>query len=151
MIDLYEELTGIIAALNVAGLEYALCGGTALAVHGVPRATVDIDMLMPTNALAPAGQLLGKRGYHAAGADMSFAGGAIVISRLTRRDPESEDFLTVDLLHVTPSLREIWDGRQTTRWEGGVLVTVSRSGLMALKRMRGSAQDRADIERLEGL
>jgi hypothetical protein len=42
VLDLYEELTRIIAALDERHVEYALCGGLAMAVWGYPRATVDI-------------------------------------------------------------------------------------------------------------
>ncbi len=46
MLDLLEELRNIIARVDAAGLPYALCGGLAMAVHGNPRATVDIDLLV---------------------------------------------------------------------------------------------------------
>ncbi|NOT58834.1 MAG: hypothetical protein HOP19_01280 [Acidobacteria bacterium] len=46
MLNLYEELKLLIARLNESGESYALCGGLAMAVHGVPRATVDIDLLI---------------------------------------------------------------------------------------------------------
>lgn len=37
-------------ALSAFGAEYALIGGTAMAVHGFSRATKDIDLLLPVNA-----------------------------------------------------------------------------------------------------
>jgi len=40
MLDLYEELKAIISALEENGIDYALCGGLAMAVYGAPRATV---------------------------------------------------------------------------------------------------------------
>ncbi len=42
--DPYAELLALARALDAAGLEYALCGGLALAVYGAPRATRDIDL-----------------------------------------------------------------------------------------------------------
>ena len=50
--DLHQELVQLIDALEAAGAEYALCGGLALAVHGHPRFTKDIDLLVPAEALA---------------------------------------------------------------------------------------------------
>ncbi|MBP7585083.1 MAG: nucleotidyltransferase family protein [Spirochaetes bacterium] len=48
--DLYRELTSIIDCLNARGIEYAVCGGLAVAFHGYPRFTGDIDiMLMPAD------------------------------------------------------------------------------------------------------
>jgi len=46
VLDLYEELKAIVAALDENGIDYALCGGLAMAVWGAPRATVDIDLLI---------------------------------------------------------------------------------------------------------
>jgi hypothetical protein len=48
--DLYEEFKAIVSALEEHRIDYAVCGGLALAVHGLPRATVDIDL--PSSARA---------------------------------------------------------------------------------------------------
>jgi len=40
MIDLYEEFARVIQALEAGGLEYALWGGMAPAVHGGPRVSM---------------------------------------------------------------------------------------------------------------
>jgi len=53
MIDLLAELRSVISSLDIAGIPYALCGGLAMAVHGFPRATVDIDILILGNKLHP--------------------------------------------------------------------------------------------------
>ena len=50
MIDLAEEFEAVISALAEHGIEYAVCGGLAMAIHGFPRATVDIDLLIPAEA-----------------------------------------------------------------------------------------------------
>ena len=42
--DLFQELMALIAALDAERVPYALVGGLALAVHGAPRATKDIDL-----------------------------------------------------------------------------------------------------------
>jgi len=46
MLDHYEELKTLITRLNEARIEYALGGGLALALYGIPRATVDLDLLI---------------------------------------------------------------------------------------------------------
>jgi hypothetical protein len=51
VIDLYDELSGIIDDFSRRGIDYALCGGLALAAHGIPRATMDIDLLVPPESL----------------------------------------------------------------------------------------------------
>jgi hypothetical protein len=45
-LNLFEELEGLTRALDEAGIPYALCGGLAMAVYGVSRATIDIDILV---------------------------------------------------------------------------------------------------------
>lgn len=45
-VDLYRELETLLAALESRQIDYALCGGVAMAIHGAPRATQDIDLLL---------------------------------------------------------------------------------------------------------
>ena len=44
--DFFQELKDLAIALDASVVDYALCGGVALAIHGVPRATQDIDLLV---------------------------------------------------------------------------------------------------------
>jgi hypothetical protein len=148
MIDLYAELRRIVGALDGDEIDYALCGGVALAIHGIPRATLDVDLLVRAADVDRVRRALGPVGYRLTGADMEFADGAVVISRLVKPDPDSEDVLIVDLLHATAPLEPVWNGRQRLAWEHGSICTVSRDGLIALKRLRGSGQDRDDIDKL---
>jgi len=39
--DLLEELKNLAAKLHSEGIEYALCGGLAMAIYAMPRATLD--------------------------------------------------------------------------------------------------------------
>ena len=43
--DLIEELKKISEKFDRTGIEYALCGGLAIAVYAKPRATLDIEYL----------------------------------------------------------------------------------------------------------
>ncbi|MFN9489115.1 MAG: nucleotidyl transferase AbiEii/AbiGii toxin family protein [Betaproteobacteria bacterium] len=42
-----SDLGELVRALNEHGVEYAVIGGTAMMFHGFPRATRDIDLLLP--------------------------------------------------------------------------------------------------------
>ena len=148
MLELYEELRGLIARLEERQLDYALCGGLAMAVYGVPRATVDIDLLIPGEGMQDTMGLARELGYTIEAAPMTFAGGAIRMRRLSKVDPESRDVLTLDLLLVTPEIAGVWEGREEVGWEDATLRVVSREGLIALKTLRGSGQDLDDIRRL---
>jgi hypothetical protein len=46
--NIKTELLSILEALDAADTSYALCGGLALAVHGHPRFTKDIELKQAT-------------------------------------------------------------------------------------------------------
>lgn len=49
--DLLEEVRDLTAKLHSEGIEYALCGGLAMAVYAMPRATLDIDIMVEPGSL----------------------------------------------------------------------------------------------------
>lgn len=59
--------------------------------------------------------------------------------------------LSVDLLVVTPALSAVWESRRVIDWGTISLTVVSRQGLVTLKELRGSGQDRDDIQALRGI
>ena len=148
--DLFAELEQLLRELAAADVEYALCGGLALAVHGVPRATVDIDLLVLGSSVDAAVLVARACGYEIEAEPMAFADGAIRILRISKIEPDTGDLIPLDLLLVTPAVESVWNDRQKVEWEAGDLWVVSRQGLIELKRIRGSTQDMADIERLAG-
>ncbi len=150
MLDIYDELKNLISGLAQNRIAYALCGGLALAVHGITRATVDIDILIPSEAVDDAIRLARESGFVVEAAPMSFAGGSVIIRRLSKVDPESGDLLSLDLLVVTQVLLRAWESRIEIGWENGRLWVVSRDGLIDMKSLRNSGQDRDDIEGLRG-
>lgn len=148
MLDIYDELKALISRLDEHHLAYALCGGLALAVHGVARATIDIDILISLDSLTTAKSVARQLGYTIEAAPMSFAGGTVEIRRISKVDAASGDILMLDFLLVTPALANVWETRVELEWEQGRLWVVSREGLIALKRLRKSGQDLDDIARL---
>jgi hypothetical protein len=149
MLDLFDEFRALIERLDAEGLEYAVCGGMAMAIHGLLRTTIDIDMLIRTESLNDLIGLANESGYDIRGKDLSFAKGAVEIRRISKIDPESGDVLSLDFLLVTPALESVWTNRLDADWEGLKLTVVSRDGLIALKQLRNSPQDQADIEALQ--
>lgn len=148
MLDLYEELKELISKLKENQVAYALCGGLALAVHGIVRATVDIDILIPKDSLAPAKSVARQLGYTIEAAPMRPAGGAVEVHRISKVDSDSGEVLMLDFLLVTDPLAQVWETREEVEWERVSLWVVSRAGLVALKRLRRSGQDLDDIKRL---
>jgi hypothetical protein len=151
MIDLHEEFVAIARAFEQQGIPYAVCGGMALAAHGFPRATVDIDLLIPDDHMDKVRSCLKQLGYDHESGWMTFAGGGVRLFRVVKLDPSAGDFLVVDLLAASGDLTSVWEQRQRQETPDGSIWIVSRPGLIAMKRGRGSKQDLADIENLEGI
>jgi hypothetical protein len=149
MLDIYDEFRNLVAVLDEHKIDYALCGGMAMAVHQRPRMTIDIDVLIQAESLDGVLAIAKEQGYTIRGKDLSFANGAVEIRRVAKIDTEAGDLLSLDLLLVTPQLRHVWSSRVESEWEGGTFSVVSRAGLIALKQLRRSGQDLDDIKALE--
>jgi hypothetical protein len=145
MFDLYEELRKVTAAFDERNIDYALCGGLAMAVYDHARATIDIDVLILSDSLDLALQIARELDYTIRGLDLSFADGAIEIRRVSKIHPTTRHVLTLDLLLVTAAIRDVWDSRVEAEVEDGKLSVVSREGLIALKMFRSSGRDLDDI------
>jgi len=83
------------------------------------------------------------------GRPLHFHDGDNEIRRNYKIDAETKVLFTIDFLLVTDATRQIWQKRETVRWQHGAISTVSREGLIQLKKISGRLQDIADIERLE--
>ena len=149
--DLLEELKKLTLKLDQRGIDYALCGGLAIAVYAKPRATLDIDIMIDPDLLSETKKAAQELGFTQSSMPMEFKSGAIKIHRLTKIDKDSGEHLVLDLLIVTPETKKAWDERRTVQWEGGPLKVVSPQGLILLKSLRGSGQDQDDIEYLRSL
>jgi len=149
MLDLYEELKTLIHRLQEVEIDYALCGGLALALYGIPRATVDIDILVQKESLEKAQKLARELGYIIKANPMEFARGAIEIHRVSKKDEETGDWFSLDFLVVTPPIKAAWETRWQIEWEEGRIWVVSRGGLIFLKSLRASGQDLDDIQKLK--
>ena len=150
MLDILDELRKLVAILDEHAIDYALCGGMAMSVHGRARTTIDINLLILSNSLEAVFGIAKSLGYNIRGKDMSFANGAVEIRRVSKVDPQDGELLSLDLLLVTPAILGVWESRLNAEWEGGKLSVVSASGLIALKQLRGSDQDLVDIKALGG-
>jgi hypothetical protein len=149
MLDLLEELKQVVGTLDRERVPYALCGGLAMAVHGYPRATVDIDILVLADDQARVEKAAELLGFTIHARPMHFRGGEVEIRRVSKV-VEPGQILSLDLLLVTDAVRPAWEGRQTMEWDFGKISVVSREGLVSLKSLRASGLDQDDIKRLRG-
>jgi len=149
--DLLIELKSLINKLQQSEIDYALCGGLAMAIYAKPRATLDIDIMIEEDSLSKTKSALAEIGFSLSSASMSFHDKKIKIERLTKVNPDSEEHLSIDLLLVTPDTKNAWDSRQIVEWEDGPLKVVSPNGLILLKSFRKSGQDQDDIDYLRSI
>jgi hypothetical protein len=138
----------VISALCDAGAEFMIVGAYAVAFHGHPRATGDIDLwVRPTSENA--------RRVHAAllafGAPLTALGITIVdlekpemVCQLGQ-PPRRVDVLTSISGVVFESA---WRSRETIRWCGHDVAFLGRDAL-ANKRAAGRTKDLDDVRRLE--
>ena len=144
---LIGELKPLVKTFNEYGVEFALCGGLAVAVHGFVRATQDIDFLIREESLESALRAAADVGFDIRGHDISFKDRVLEIRRVSKI--VDLEVVSLDLLLVTAEFEDVWETRESREFYGEVLDVVSKSGLLKMKRHAGRGQDLVDIERLE--
>lgn len=152
MPNLFENFRAVVEALNEASVPFAVWGGLAMSIHARPRATIDIDLPAPADAMPRLVETLKPLGFlpRDRPSPSRLAQGRIVMHRLTKVVPGDPDVLILDVIEVQPgATARAWAGRETVEWERQSVMVISREGLIALKRLRNSAQDQADIAALE--
>ncbi|MFZ1768318.1 MAG: DUF6036 family nucleotidyltransferase [Caldilinea sp.] len=141
-----NQLQGVFSSFHSHNVRYVIIGGIAAILHGVPRATFDLDILIeatPENtqrlldALLDAG--LGTASLTTADAVLAHE---ITIFR---------DKVRIDVQTSTPGLdfASAWVQRETMHYGGQVFFVVSRDDLIASKRAAGRARDLEDVRLLE--
>jgi hypothetical protein len=148
--NIREELLGVVKAFDVANIEYAICGGLAVAIHGFPRGTKDIDVLIQETDLDRAKRAAETVGFDIESGLIRFRTGQPDEERMFRVvKVDGSEMLVLDLILVTPPLAEVWSKRATLQVGEFSITTVSKEGLIAMKRSAGRPIDLRDIELLE--
>lgn len=146
-IDLASDFRDLLQSFVDRDVRFLVVGGYALAVHGRPRATGDLDVWIdpaPENA---------ERAYAALGAF------GAPLHELTRDDLTHPGTvfqvgvppLRIDILTSLTGLSfgSSWDDRIEGEFEGVRFPVIGRRDLLANKQALGRAQDLADVARLE--
>ncbi|HEX5385327.1 MAG TPA: hypothetical protein VFW66_01355 [Gemmatimonadales bacterium] len=146
MTDDWGDLLG---ALTAAGARFLVVGAHAMAVHGVPRGTQDLDVWIeptPANAdrvwraLAAFGAPLDD--LRVTPADLLHAGSVVQLGI----PPNRIDLLTG--LSGLPEFEAAWAARVEHAFAGCVVPFLGRAALIANKRASGRRKDLADLEAL---
>jgi hypothetical protein len=149
VIELPEDFRDLLLALHAAGAEFVVVGGHAVAYHGHPRATKDLDVLVRASkanaklvyqALAAFGAPLSA--FEVSEDDFATYGGVLQmgipplrIDIINRADGISFDEAIAD--HASFEI------------EGRTIPIIGRGALLKNKRASGRAQDLADLAILE--
>lgn len=143
---LQKDLREFIELFNSNGVEYLIVGGFALAFHGRPRYTGDIDLLVVPSK-ENSGRIvaaLHEFGFPLAGlraGDFTEADQVIQLGR----PPNRIDLLT-SVSGVTAA--DAWAQRIAGELDGLPVFFLNRDHLIANKRATGRLQDKADLEAL---
>lgn len=149
--DIVDELKTIANRLSEEGIDYALCGGLAMAVYAMPRATLDIDVMIHPDSWARPKKAVAPVGYTIESESMEFRDGSVRIRSLCKVVPDSEEPSVLDFLLVTEGTSAAWQSRREVEWEGGKLRVLAPRGLIQLKQLRQSGTDQDDIAYLGNL
>ncbi len=144
MNNLESELRDLVRLYNLERVEYALCGGMAVAIHGYPRFTKDIDFLIPAHTLERAKSVAAMAGFLDESGRIPFPD--CDVYRVLKI--EGQEYRILDLL-VPKSLETVaWKQRQWFDWNGLPICAVSVEGLVEMKRAAARDQDFIDIKKL---
>jgi len=148
-IDLYTEFYGLTDALTAAQVPYAVCGGVAVAIHGYPRFTRDIDLLILAEDEQRVRAVAASLQFVFEGGRMPVGSGGVTHWEIARVSKVTgNDLLMLDLLVVGPQIQSVWDSRGVAEFNGRKIPVVSREGLRTLKLIAGRKQDLLDLELL---
>lgn len=144
--NLTKDLKEFVALLNAAGVKYLLVGGHAVAFHGHPRFTGDIDFFVEPS-LENGTKLMqvfadfgfGDLGFSAA--DFTEPGTVIQLGRPPYR---------IDILPTLDGVEfgEAWKSRLELVADGEPMHVIGKEMLVKNKRATARPQDLADLERL---
>jgi hypothetical protein len=148
-VNLYEELRGVLAALDGANVDYALVGALAVAVWGAPRATKDIDLLVRAEDLPRAMEAVRSLGFTLEALPFQFKDGS-ELQRVNKVDAAGH-LMTVDFMLVDPNLEPVWNSRTRLPFAEGEVAVVSRDALIGMKARAARPQDLMDIQNLKDL
>jgi hypothetical protein len=141
-----NRLKGVFRSFEEHEVRYVVIGGIAAVLHGVPRATFDLDVLIEATA-DNATRLLAA--LSAAG----FGTAALTTpeSLLAHEITVFQDWVRIDAQTWTPGLEfaAAWQRRVAMSYDGQPFYVASRADLIASKRAAGREVDLQDVRLLE--
>jgi len=140
------RLQDVFESLESRQVRYLVIGGIAAVLYGVPRATLNLDVLIDAT-LENAERLLDA--FLSAG--LTVASLATAEELLANEITIFQDRVRIDVQTSTPGLtfEDAWARRETMTYEKRAFPVVSRVDLIAAKRAAGRPVDLEDVRMLQ--
>jgi len=141
-----NRLQDVFRSFQQHDVKYVVIGGIASVLHGVPRATFDVDILIeatPENAQRLLDALLD--------AGLGTASLTSVPDLLANEITIFKDRVRIDVQTSTPGVcfADAWANRKTVTYQGQEFFILSKEDLVASKRAAGRDVDLEDVRLLE--
>jgi len=140
-----NRLLDVFASFQKHKVKYVVIGGIAAVLHGVPRATFDLDILIEAttdNATRLLDALL----------EASLGSAALISAEelLANEITVFRDRVRIDVQTSTPGLRfdQAWRNRVTMNYQGQDFYLVSKTDLISSKLSAGRIIDLEDVKLL---
>jgi hypothetical protein len=145
--NLERDFVSFVSLCNQYEVKYLVIGGYAVSIHGYPRSTKDLDILIELSD-ENAGKV--KRVVD----EFGFAS-----MKLTKDDFLKKDFVTqlgfeperINIINDVDGLdyEKAWQNRRMVKYEGVEIPFIGYNELLKIKTIAGRPQDIADIDKLK--
>ncbi len=141
-----NRLQAVFLSLHQHKVRYLVIDGIAAVVHGVPRATFDLDILIDAT-LGNAISLLAALREAGLGTAFQIEADELLANEIT----VFQDSVRVDVQIRTPGLEfaDAWKNKKTIEYREHTFYVVSREDLIRAKRASGRSVDMEDVSLLE--
>ena len=141
-----NRLQDVFASFQKHQVKYVVIGGIAAVLHGVPRATFDLDVLIEAtneNVTRLLEALLEAR--------LGTAALTTAEEVLANEITIFQDRIRIDVQTSTPGLdfKQAWADRETMIYQGQAFYVASKQDLIASKRAAGREIDLEDVKLLD--
>jgi hypothetical protein len=133
--EIHKDFADLCSSLNANGVEFLIVGGYAVAFHGAPRFTGDLDILVRSN-IDHADRVV------AAVREFGFPTDEVTAQKLLERQSILQLGRTPVQIHIMTGISgvewgEAWESRQPGHYGSVPVYFIGRSALLANQRAAG--------------
>lgn len=146
--DLTSDFRDMVAAFLDEDVQFLIVGAHALAIHGVPRATGDLDLWVAANPENAARVWRALLRFGAPVHDLKFRQVDFEEAREVFQLGQPPNRIDIMTLVSGVSFADAWKARVIGKFEGRDVGFLSREHLIQNKSSTGRGKDRVDLEML---